>query len=141
MTNKPADEETERTGFTFIIDHSEGEEKYGCWEGISTFLLLTKTALDLGLAEQLNKRTQPIWYKTEGSDTAHQTEVGMFDLAVMWLRTHMDNQGEDVFKDYEVRKLSPEKTPCDECNVFVDENNKGHESYCSKREKVTNDKK
>jgi hypothetical protein len=133
--NKSSDEETERTGFKFVIDHSEGAEKYGCWEGISTFLLLTKTALDLGLAEQLNKRTQPIWYKSEGSDTEHQTEVGMFDLAIMWLRNHMVNDGVDIFEDYEVQKLTPEKAVCDECKVFVDENNKGHESYCSKKEK------
>ena len=127
---KPADEKTERSGFQFVIDHSEGVEKYGCWEGISTFLLLSKAALDLDLAKELNKTTQPIWYTEEGSDTKYQTEVGMFDLAVMWLRTHMANDGVDVFEDYEVQKLVPEKAVCEECRVFVTEDNKGHESYC-----------
>ena len=131
---KPANEKTERTGFQFVIDHSEDAEKYGCWEGISTFLLLTKTALDLDLVKELNKRTQPIWYKSEGSDAMHQTEVGMFDLAVMWIRNHMVNDGIDVFDGYEVNKLIPEKAVCDECKVFV-EDDKGHESYCSKKEK------
>ena len=137
MTDKPTDEKTEQTGskFQFIIDHSEGAEKYGCWEGISTFLLLAKAALDLDLAKELNKTTQPIWYTEEGSDTKHQTEVGMFDLAVMWLRNHMTQDGVDVFEDYEVQKLVPEKAVCEECRVFVTEDNKGHESYCSKREK------
>jgi hypothetical protein len=134
MTDKHADEKTDRTGFQFVIDHSEGVEKYGCWEGISTFLLLTKAALDLDLAKELNKRTQPIWYTAEGSNTKHQTEVGMFDLAVMWLRNHMTHDGIDIFEDYEVQKLVPEKAVCEECKVFVD-GSKRHESYCSKKEK------
>jgi len=136
---KPADEKTERSGFQFVIDHSEGAEKYGCWEGISTFLLLAKAALDLDLAKELNKTTQPIWYTEEGANTKHQTEVGMFDLAVMWLRTHMANDGVDVFEGYEVQRLIPEKAVCDECKVFVTAD-KGHESYCSKRKKNKKEK-
>ena len=138
---KPADKKPEQTGskFQFVIDHSEGIEKYGCWEGISTFLLLTKAALDLDLAKKLNETTQPIWYTEEGSDTKYQTEVGMFDLAVMWLRTHMANDGVDVFEGYEVQRLIPEKAVCDECKVFVTAD-KGHESYCSKGKKNKKEK-
>ena len=126
-----------RAPFTLTVDHSGDEDGYECWEGISILLILSRAAQDLDLTDKLNERTQQIWYnEDEDSDEAPQeTEVGVFDLAVMWLRNHMTHDGVDVFEDYEVQKLVPEKAVCEECKVFVDENNKGHESYCSKKEK------
>ena len=103
-------EQINRAPFTLTVDHSGDEDGYECWEGISILLILSRAAQDLDLTDKLNERTQQIWYnEDEDSDEAAQeTEVGVFDLAVMWLRKHMNQHDGDVFQDYEARKLARE---------------------------------
>jgi len=87
-------------GYSFKIDHSGDEESYSCWEGLSILLLLTTSALQKDLHKELNDIKQRIWYIDEDDDGKEkEIEIGVFDVALMWLRKNM-NATEDMFDGY-----------------------------------------
>ena len=108
-----AEDQAENTiGYSFKIDHSSDDESFQCWEGLSLFLILTGTALDRGLVDELNKVKRRVWYIDADDDNKEkEIDIGIFDIAVTWLRGHMKAE-QDLFDGYLPEKLT--RTPEDE---------------------------
>ena len=62
------DEAQNNIGYSFRVAHSDDEQSFQCWEGLSMFLILTSSALDRGLADELNKTKRRVWYVDEDDD-------------------------------------------------------------------------
>ena len=92
-------------GYSFKVEHSGEIESFQCCEGLSLLLILTGNILDKGLIDQLNEVKRRVWYIDEDDDNKEkEIEVGIFDIAVTWLRGHMAAE-QDLFDGYLPEKL------------------------------------